>query len=116
LRYISDLSGRINGMGGNASQIPGSPDGYQHHLPVPVNHSAEHCHTGKVIGIRYDRFGDFEGFGLLSENGHEHWFRGREQQVEEIVKRAWVERSVISVFVESHDSAWPVSIVLRRPR
>ena len=29
LRYICYLSGRIDGMGGNASQIPPSPDGYQ---------------------------------------------------------------------------------------
>jgi hypothetical protein len=67
-----------------------------------------------VIGIRYDRFGDFEGFTLLSEHGHEHHFRGREHEVEEIVKCAWVERTVVSVFVESHDSAWPAAIVLRR--
>ena len=29
LRYISCLSGRIDGMGGHASKIPASPDGYQ---------------------------------------------------------------------------------------
>jgi hypothetical protein len=101
-------------MGGNASQIPASPDGYQPILPLPVKHAGEHGYTGKVIGIRYDRFGDFEGFTLLSEKGHEHWFRGHEHEVEEIVKRAWIERTVISVFVESHDSDWPSSIVLRR--
>jgi hypothetical protein len=114
LRYISYLSARINAMGGNASQIPASPDGYQPILPAPVKHGGEHCYTGKVIGIRYDRFGDFEGFTLLSEHGHERHFRGREHEVEEIVKCAWTERTVISVFVESHDSVWPAAIVLRR--
>jgi hypothetical protein len=34
--------------------------------------------------------------------------------VEELVRRAWIERTVISVFVESHDPDWPASIVLRR--
>jgi hypothetical protein len=114
LRYISYLFGRIDGMGGNASQIPASPNGYLQPSPVHVKHFGEHCYTGKVIGIRYDRFGDFEGFTILSEEGREHWFRGREHQVEELVRRAWIERTVISVFVESHDPDWPASIVLRR--
>ena len=39
LRYISYLTGRINGMGGNASQIPPSPDGYQSPSPGPVKHA-----------------------------------------------------------------------------
>ncbi len=114
LRYISYLSGRINGMGGNASGIPPSANGYPAHHPVLGKHAGEHCYTGKVVGIRYDRFGDFEGFTILSESGHEHWFRGREHQVEELVHQAWIERTVISVFVESHDHDWPASIVLRR--
>ena len=76
----------------------------------------EHCCTGKVIGIRYDRFGDFEGFKILSEEGYEHFFRGREPQVEELVRRAWMDRSVISICVEAHDPGWPASIILRRWR
>jgi hypothetical protein len=114
LRYISYLSGRIDGMGGNASQIPASPAGYQPVSTGLVHAPREHCYTGKVIGIRYDRFGDFEGFIILSENGHEHWFRGREHEMEEVLRRAWVDRTRISVFVESHDHDWPASIVLRQ--
>ena len=41
-------------------------------LRSPSKHRPEHCYTGKVIAVRYDRFGDFEGFTLLSEEGHEH--------------------------------------------
>jgi hypothetical protein len=114
LRYISYLSARIVGMGGDPSKIPPSSGGYQLPSPVPVKRPDEHCYTGKVIGIRYDRFGDFEGFKLLSEDGREHWFRGREPQVEELIRHAWTERTLISVFVESHDSDWPASIVLER--
>jgi len=114
LRYISYLSARIVGMGGDPSQIPASPGGYQLPSPIAGKGHGEHCHTGKVIGIRYDRFGDFEGFILLSKDGREHSFRGREHQVEELVRRAWVERTLVSVFVESHDSDWPASIVLER--
>jgi hypothetical protein len=114
LRYIAYLTARINGMGGNASQIPPSPDGYQPPSPVPVKHARERCYTGKVIGVGYDRFGDFEGFTLLTEEGHERWFRGHEPKVEELIHRAWIERTVITVCVEPHDSDWPESIVLRR--
>ena len=114
LRYISYLSARIVGMGGDPSKIPSSPDGYQLPSPIAGKGQSEHGHTGKVIGVRYDRFGDFDGFTLLSKDGREYSFRGREHQVEELVRRAWVERTLISVFVESHDSDWPVSIVLER--
>lgn len=122
LRYISYLTGRIKGMGGNASEIPGSPDGYQRPslLPLPRpaplhgSDTGEHRITGKVIGIRYNRFGDFEGFTVLSSDGRERQFRGREREVEELIRRAWIERTLISIFVEAHDSDWPASIVLDR--
>jgi hypothetical protein len=109
-------------VGGNASEIPASPDGYQRPSllplprPIPVHgtHAGEHRITGKVINIRYNRFGDFEGFTMLSSDGREHRFRGREREVEELVRRAWIERMLISVFVEAHDPDWPASIVLDR--
>jgi hypothetical protein len=44
LRYISYLSARINGMGGNASQIPASPNGYQQAFPHPVKHAGALLH------------------------------------------------------------------------
>jgi len=113
-RYIGYLTGRIDNMGGNASQIPASPTGYQPALPAPGKPAHEHCFTGKVIAIRYDRFGDFEGFELLTEHGQEHRFRGHEYAVEEIVKEAWIERTLITVCVDPHHPEWPVSIVLRR--
>ncbi len=121
LRYVDQIAGRVRGFGGDPNQIPPSPTG---ELPPSVlypggkGHGAEHGHrlgfTGKVVGIIYDRFGDFEGFILETEEGHERLFRGREQEVEELVNRAWVERMVITVFVEHHDAHWPASIVLRR--
>jgi hypothetical protein len=118
LLWIQYLSARISGMGGNPGQIPPSPNGYQppSHAHMPGKLPYQHCYTGKVIGIRYDRFGDFEGFTILSEEGHEHWFRGREHEVEELVHRVWIERTLISVFVDSHEPHWPASIVLRRWR
>jgi hypothetical protein len=114
LRYISYLSQRITGMGGNPAKIPPSPNGYQ---PSPPGHKPEreeHCYTGKVISMFFDRFGDFEGFDLCSENGEEHSFSAFEYEIEELIYLAWVERFVITVCVRDCDCRPVVSVILRR--
>jgi hypothetical protein len=119
-RYLGLIIGRVGGFGGKPGQIPPSQSGnVPGHFPPP--HRPPHPglepvieFTGKVVSLIYDRFGDFAGFRLLTEHGHEHEFRGREEAVEALVKSAWIERSVISVHVEGHRREWPTSIVLRR--
>jgi hypothetical protein len=119
-RYLELVVGRVGGFGGKPGQIPPSPSGHvPGHFPPP--HRPPHPglepiieFTGKVVSLIYDRFGDFEGFKLLTEHGHEHHFHGRESAVEALVKSAWIERSVISVHVHEHRRDWPTSIVLRR--
>jgi hypothetical protein len=124
LQYLKLIEGRVSGFGGNPGGIQPSPSGWvpghgkgghhpSHHEPS-ICGMDRHGFTGKVIGICYDRFGDFEGFAILTEEGHEHSFRGRERAVEELVRCAWEARIVITVFVEPHNSDWPASIVLRR--
>jgi hypothetical protein len=117
-RYISIVSARVKGMGGNPSAVAPSQWGVTKPAGGPPGGGPPHPKgvefTGKVSAINYDRFGDFDGFSLLTEEGHEHSFRGREHEVEEIVNRAWTERIVISVFAERGDRHVPVSIVLRR--
>ena len=113
-RYISYVSSRVKGMGGNPTTIqpsqwgigePGKTGGGEGSLEF----------TGKVSAIIFDRFGDFDGFLLLTLEGHERAFRGREPEIEELVNRAWTERILISVFVEKDKEHIPVSIVYRRP-
>ncbi len=113
-RLIRIVGGRVQSLGTNPNQIPPSLTGYH---PGPVHGVGEHHEefTGKVIAIIYDRFGDFEGFRLLTEHGHEVSFRGREPEVESLVYRAWEERILITVRVHEHDRHWPASIVYRRP-
>ena len=113
LRYISYLSQRITGMGGNPSKIPPSPNGYQ---PPYEEHrlEAEHCYTGKVTDLFFDRFGDFEGFDLRTEKGEEHSFRAFEHEIEELIYLAWVERFVITVCVRAGKGHQVVSVILRR--
>jgi hypothetical protein len=136
-RYIEQIEERVRGFGGDPGKILPSPIGDVPGWPVhgkgkghghgggePGHGHGDHGgeldlleglhYTGKVTGVIYDRFGDFEGFMLLTEHGHEHTFRGREPEVEDLVHRAWLRRMVISVFVGEDNPRWPKSIVLRR--
>jgi len=107
-RYLSLTEGLVTTLGGDPSQIPPSQTG-----TVPGH--GEYEITGKVMAIDYDRFGDFCGFTVLSEHGRERHFHAREPKIEDVVYRAWVERSVVSVFAEEHDRHRPAKLILRRP-
>jgi hypothetical protein len=112
-RYISYVSSRVKGMGGNPTTIQPSQWGIRQ--PGKTGGGEEGLEfTGKVSAIIFDRFGDFDGFLLLTLEGHERAFRGREPEIEELVNRAWTERILISVFVEKDKEHIPVSIVFRR--
>jgi hypothetical protein len=113
-RYISYISGRVDGFGGNANDVPPSSIGF---FPAKHGETGERDYiefTGKVIAINFDRFGDFQGFRLLTEAGHEHEFYNRGQEIEKLINRAWEERIVISVVVEKEDRHVPVKIIYRR--
>jgi hypothetical protein len=122
-RYIGLIEGRIWGLGKNPTTIKPSPWGA--YGPPPSHgdggggdhgQGQKHRHeaTGKINGVVYDRFGDFEGFCLLTEEGHEHVYRSREAEIEALARFAWVERVVITVVSEAHKREEPVSIILRR--
>jgi hypothetical protein len=121
LRWTGVVARRIRGLGGNPAEVKPSQLGiWTGEVPqLPPGDSEDHGqrieYTGKISAVRYDRFGDFEGFDLRTEAGAERCFRGCEQQVEELVRAAWRERTLISVFVHEHDHEWPSSIVLRGP-
>jgi hypothetical protein len=118
LRFLDQIAGRVAGFGGDPWKILPSPTGTGPGLPplpgpIPPEHRA-HGSTGKVMGIRYDRFGDFEGFLLLTEHGHERAFSSHEQAIERLAYEAWEHRQVITVFTEHHHSSVPTSIIIRR--
>jgi kumamolisin len=122
-------SGPLNNSPANGDNVPGYPagpgwdactgwgsiDGLEllRHLQHR-QHRDEVEFTGKVVGIRFSRFGDFEGFDLETEDGEERHFHGREPEVQELVDRAWNERILITVLTAQHDPRWPSSIVYRR--
>jgi hypothetical protein len=119
-RYLNLTEGRVLQLGGDPTGVlPSQTGNVPTTKPVPPGPPprppAGTCDfTGKVVAIHYDRFGDFCGFNILSEEGREHRFRGREHAMEELIRRAWTERTVISVLVEEHDRDWPVTVTLRR--
>ena len=95
-RYISYISGRVEGLGGNPNAIPPSPLG----APVTVIGEKELvCFTGKICEVIYDCFGDFEGFVLESCCDRQS-FKTREKGIGELVLRACRERMVVSVYLE----------------
>ena len=110
VRYIQYVSGRVNGLGGNAGSIPASPGGYQ---PVPARQDGR-CAVGKVTGVVYDRFGDFAGFWLCTEAGEERRYHATEARIESIARFAWAERVVIEVRAAASHPAEPSEIVLLR--
>jgi hypothetical protein len=120
LRYIAQLEGRVKGLGGDPGKIPPSPQGY----PPPGtggggdhgdhHHRHEDEHTGKIGGVFYDRFGDFDGFELTTLEGRELRFRCDHGDLEELVLLAWRERILITVGAQPHEPHRAAWVVLRR--
>ncbi|GEM_PF-2409545 len=106
--------------GGHGGGHPGHPGGHGGglgggHGGHPGAHGCElHAYTGKVSDMVFDRFGDFEGFGLHTETCEERRFHAHESEMQALIYRAWTERFVITVFVEHEESHEVASVVLRR--
>ncbi len=71
--------------------------------------------SGKIEGIIYDRFGDFEGFILETFDGRNCRFESREIRILKIVRYAWTERMVTKVLVEPGNPHKPMSVILNAP-
>jgi hypothetical protein len=127
-RYVGQVGGRVSGLGGDPGSIQPSPTGFQPGHHHPGHHPGHHGHgeddhcghefmvevTGKVVGLVYDRFGDFEGFVIDADCG-ERGFKSRESEIERLVLDAWTNRIRLTVFARSHEPWRIVSIVLRSP-
>jgi len=117
-RYVLQLGSRVTGFGGNPTEIPPSPTG---HIPGAGDRDGrdpdEHDRvTGKVVGLVFDRFGDFEGFVVETKEGEVRTFRSRERRVLELVTRALEERILITVVHGREPHGQMRSIILRRAR
>ena len=95
-RYISYISGRVAGLGGNPGSIQPSPTGVP---PIVISQSEETTYTGKVCEVIYDCFGDFEGFILEACCSERRTFKSREKKLSELVLKACIDRLSLIVVV-----------------
>jgi hypothetical protein len=112
-RYLEQIAGRVSALGGDPGKILPSPSGDGGAKP----HKAPEDRldfTGKIAGLIFDRFGDFAGFLLDTEDG-ERRFSSRDKQIADLAQRAWRERLRITVCVERHEPHRPESIIVREP-
>ncbi len=121
-RYIGQMGGRIGGMGGDPTKIkpsgwgvvpgkPGEGGGGGNRGGGVVGHGEEEI-AGKVAGLIYDHFGDFEGFLLEIGCGLRRKFLSREVRVERLAREAWESRCTLAVVVGCEHPECPVRIVL----
>jgi hypothetical protein len=115
-RYLEQLGGRVTAFGGDPTQILPSPtgEGRRRRPPKPEPEEAERTFTGKIAGLIFDQFGDFEGFALETHE-HQHRFHSREKDLAQLAERAWRERLRITVHVEQDDPHRPLTIIIHQP-
>ncbi|MFZ1033351.1 MAG: hypothetical protein WAN72_15270 [Candidatus Acidiferrales bacterium] len=102
-RYIKYCAGRLDGVGGDSSQVPPSltwtppltGDGGKGHGPHPGEAHGELC--GKVIEVLFDCHGELEGFELDECCGQRVLVESRARGVADLVLRACRENLTVCV-------------------
>jgi hypothetical protein len=115
-RYVNQIAARVSALGGNPTTIVPSPTGGVATSPPSGGqpaHSEPLEFTDKVNGLKYNHFGDFEGFFLRTEHGRDEWFESREHEIEILARRAWGERILISVITAQHAPHEVQAVVFR---
>lgn len=121
-RYIKKIAGRVKVFGGDPGKILPSPTGdgngdqhpgHQHH-PGKKEDDCRLSVTGKVVGLLFDHFGDFEGFTLETRE-RKHEFFSREKEIKILAEHAWIERLRITVMSARENAHRPLSIRIDQP-
>jgi hypothetical protein len=113
-RYVLQLATRVTGFGGNPAEVPPSPTGSIRGEGDGDGSDRDEDRrvTGKVTGLAFDHFGDFDGFVFETGEGEIRRFHGREQRVLELVSRALEERILVTVVRERERRGHIRSIIL----
>jgi len=98
-RWTAMLADKVRALGGDPNKVPPSltdpnPAPGPHH-----RHEPGESVVGKVACLRYDCFGDFEGF-VLEDCGRECFIPAREPAIERIAHRSCMERSRLRVYLD----------------
>jgi len=80
---------------------PGSDDGLGDTNGFDTDPAGSKSWVGKVSGLLYDHFGDFEGFSLEGHDGGSQRFFSRELAIRDLARTAWTERLVVRVLTVS---------------
>jgi len=121
-RYIKLMGSRVGGLGGDPTKIKPSGYGTVSGKPKPcgevegglvglVGHGEEEF-AGKVVGLFYDHFGDFEGFLLELGCGIRRKFFSRELRIERLASRSWESRCTLAVVAGKKCPECPIRIIL----
>jgi hypothetical protein len=103
------LTASIGGVSGSA-KIHLLDKGHHHSI---WHHGAVEDYTGKITGLVFDRFGDFNGFEMETHENGRKKFRGNEGQFAKLVERAWKERVKVTVVTEKDEPEEPKEIIFR---
>lgn len=115
VRFLEQLGQRVTAFGGDPTLILPSPTGEGKRRRPHEPETQEGLElTGKISGLIFDHFGDFEGFLLETTEG-QHRFRSRELDVAELTERAWRERLRVTVIADDEEPDRPLTIIIRKP-
>lgn len=138
--YVELLADKVRALGGDPFAVPATPDGAVPTQPVPdkdeghapgtpgvddgwsdTGHTGEEgggdaqpaLWSGKVSGLLFDHFGDFEGFTLESHSGAQRRFFSREGAILALARSAWRERFAVTVATTGPQSRQVRHLLLR---
>jgi hypothetical protein len=130
VRYVELMAAKVSALGGNPCAVAPTPDGKlgrddedpddghrREELFNPgsddrrgdtkgldVDGESPESRVGKISGLLYDHFGDFEGFALEGHDGASQRFFSRETAIRDLARAAWSERLVVRVTLVSASS------------
>ena len=119
-RYLKLMAGRVEGLGGDPSKIkpsgwgivPGESGQEDGEEDGGLLRRGEEEFSGKVAGLVYDHFGDFEAFLLEIGCGMRRKFVSRELRVEKLAREAWESRCRLTVIVSKKRPECPERIIV----
>jgi hypothetical protein len=109
-RYVGIVGDRLKALGGDPDTIKPSPGDRGQPGGIHPPGEVRVQYIGKVSSLVYDRFGDFQGFTLDTEDG-ERSFRSHEPAVEHLARLAWSDRFLVKVVVERDNPHRPEGII-----
>ena len=140
-RYVELFADKLRGLGGNPDLVPATVDGVFPGVEggkpgdgpprdeggqvfdlghddwlgdtAGLDGDRPGAWSGKVSGLLFDHFGDFEGFTLESYAGAHGRFFSREAAILKIAEAAWRERHVVTVITVSAKSRAVARLLLR---